>query len=101
MKVVWSREAQSRLREIVAFVSKDSPVAGQSIAEMLIRRSLALTVPPLTGRRLPEFPASELREVLERPYRLIYLASAAEVQIVTVMHYRQLLPDSLEKPARK
>lgn len=53
----------------------------------------------MTGRRLPESHDSELREVLERPYLLIHLASAAEIQIVTVMHYRQLLPDNLEKLA--
>ena len=53
---------------------------------------MALATPPLTGRRLPEYPDADLRELLERPYRLIYLVTPKGIEIVTVMHYRQLLP---------
>jgi toxin ParE1/3/4 len=62
----------------------------------LLRSSRDLAQPPLLGRRLPEFPDSELRELLERPYRLIYAVSGRGIEIVTVMHYRQLLPDNLD-----
>jgi toxin ParE1/3/4 len=33
-----------------------------------------------------------LREVLERPYRLIFQASFSRIDIVTIKHYRQRLP---------
>ena len=85
-----------RLREIVRSIAEDSPQAGRDVAARLLKRSRELTGPPLLGRRLPEFPDDDLRELLERPYRLIYTVSARGIEIVTVMHYRQLLPENLE-----
>jgi len=46
----------------------------------------------LLGRRRPEYPDADLRELLERAYRLIYALTEQGIEIVTVMHYRQLLP---------
>ena len=34
-----------------------------------------------------------VREVLERPYRIMYRIKNAQVQIVAVIHMRQLTPD--------
>ncbi len=96
MRVFWSAEAVRRLRAIAEYIAKDSPQAAQDVAARLLRRSRDLAQPPLLGRRLPEFPDSELRELLERPYRLIYALTARGIEIVTVMHYRQLLPDNLD-----
>jgi toxin ParE1/3/4 len=95
MKVYWSHEASRRLREITRYIAKDSPGAAQEVAKRLLQRSLALAAegPPVLGRRLPEYPDADIRELLERPYRLIFEITARGVEIVTVMHYRQLLPD--------
>lgn len=72
MKVYWSEEAARRLREIAEYIAKDSPVAAQQVVERLLQRSGLLSTPVPMGRRLPEFPDSALREVLEWPYWLIY-----------------------------
>lgn len=92
MKVYWSDEASRRLREITRYIGQDSPSAARQVAAMLLRRSRTLAQPPLLGRQLPEYPDADLRELLERPYRLIYAVTAQGIEIVTVMHYRQLLP---------
>ncbi len=39
------------------------------------------------------FADDEVRELLERPYRIIYRVSAAGIEILTVKHYRQRLID--------
>jgi toxin ParE1/3/4 len=36
-----------------------------------------------------------VREILERPYRILYCIKQDRVDVITVMHYRQLLPDDL------
>ena len=41
---------------------------------------------------MAEYPEENLREVLERPYRLIYRVRPGRVDIITVKHYRQKLP---------
>ena len=50
---------------------------------------------------MPEYPEAELREVLERPFRLIYLLKLDRIEVVTLKHYRQRLPRNpkkLQKP---
>lgn len=96
MKVYWSQEATRRLREITHYIAQDSPSAAHQVATTLLLRSQTLAQPPQTGRRVPEFPGSDLRELLVRPYRLIYTITDHGIEIVTVMHYRQLLPGTLD-----
>lgn len=92
MKVRWSPEAQQRLREITAFIAKDSPQAALKESIRLVERSMQLAVPPLLGHRMREYPNDDVRELLERPYRLIYLVESDGIVIIAVMHYRQQLP---------
>ena len=94
MKVFWTSEARERLLEIQAYISEFSPQAARSVTARLLLRSRKLATPPITGRRLPEYPEVELREVLERPYRIIYLVKGDRIEILTVKHYRQRLPRS-------
>lgn len=95
MRVYWSHEAARRLREITTYIAQDSPAAARHVAATLLQRSRTLALPPMIGRRLPEYPEADLRELLERPYRIIYAVTSAGIEIVTVMHYRQLLPADL------
>lgn len=45
---------------------------------------------------MPEYPREDLRELLERPYRIIYRITDARIEILSVMHYRQLMPRQAE-----
>jgi toxin ParE1/3/4 len=96
MNVFWTPDAKLRLREIEAYIAKDSPNAAREMAIRLIRRSLELEQPPLLGKRLPQYADADIRELLERPYRLIYRIQADRIEILTVMHYRQLMPSDLD-----
>lgn len=92
MRVIWSAEAARCLREIVAYIAQDSPTAARKVAARLLLRSRQLREPPLLGRRMHEYPDDDLRELLERPYRLIYRVTPDGIEIVTLKHYRQRLP---------
>jgi addiction module RelE/StbE family toxin len=95
MRVFWTPDAKARLREIERHIAKDKPDAARAMAVRLIRRSLELEQPPLQGKRLVQYAPADLRELLERPYRLIYRVMPDRIEVVTVMHYRQLLPSDL------
>lgn len=97
MKVYWTAEARIRLLEIQAYIAQNSATAARQIAARLLRRSRMLATPPLTGRRLPEYPDEDLREILERPYRILYRITPQQIEIVTVKHYRQRLPRASRK----
>lgn len=102
MKVYWTLEARARLLEIQAYIAQYSPSAARSVAARLLQRSRRLGVPPISGRRLPEYPDAELREVLERPYRVIYQVKPKRIEIITARRCSALiaLPSPLAPPAR-
>ena|ERR1700692_3592840 len=90
--VHWSYKARTRLREIHAYIAKDSPLRAMQMVDRLTRRGEHLAAEPRVDRCVPEYPEDDLREVLERPYRLIFQASPGRVDILTIKHYRQRLP---------
>lgn len=94
MKVYWTFEARARLREIQQYLSKYSQSVARSVVARLLKRSRRLATKPMEGRRLREYPSTNLREVLERPYRIIFQVKPKQIEIITVKHYRQRLPRS-------
>ncbi|WP_293367394.1 type II toxin-antitoxin system RelE/ParE family toxin [Nevskia sp.] len=92
MIVEWSDRARLRLHDIHDYIAVDSPSAARHTVERLILRSAGLSRLPRVDRRVPEYPEADLREVFERPWRLIYRISESPIDIVTVKHYRQRLP---------
>jgi len=96
MKVRFTDEAKTKLRAIRARIAEDSPQRADAMIDRITRSASRIGELPRSGRMVPEFQNDELREILERPYRVIYRIAPDEVEVLTVMHYRQLLPDDLD-----
>ena len=98
--VAWTPEALARLDDIEAYIANDSPSAARDVIGRLLARTRQLETAPLSGRAVPEYSRDDLRELLERPYRIIHRIGPERIEIITVMHYRRLLPrkaDALQK----
>lgn len=95
MKVHWTDRAKQRLKLIQQHIAKDAPLVAPNVIERLIRRSIQIGEFPHSGREVPEYRHPDVRESLERPYRILYHIKGDRIDIITVMHYRQLLPDDL------
>jgi toxin ParE1/3/4 len=93
MKVFWSARAKARLREIYDYIAIDSPTNALAVVDRLSKRSLLLAEEPRADRQVPEYMQEDLREVLVRPWRIIYQVNSDRIYIVTVKHYRQRLAD--------
>jgi len=91
--VVWTRPALASLLEIARFIQIDNPSAAQRLASAIKSRVARLQKFPESGRTVPEFPASDLREIIISDYRVIYryLKAASRVQILVVRHGAQIL----------
>ena len=89
--VHWTDRAKARLRNIEHYLKEHASdkIAEQEVGKIL-RRSRQLGVPPDTGHRVKGYEDTELREVLIRPYRIIYLPKDTQVDVITVMRYRKL-----------
>ena len=74
---------------------EDAPLYAQRTIDRLTKRSEQLAVLPRSGRVVPEYETPDIREVIERPYRIIYRIKADQVDILAVIHGAQLLPPAL------
>jgi len=102
--VHWTDEALARLDELHAHIAAEDPSAAAKTIERLLARTRQLPEHPHSGRAVPDYRRADLRELLERPYRIIYRITGECIEIITIKHYRQRLPprpESLEGHAAK
>jgi toxin ParE1/3/4 len=87
-EVVWSPRAQRDIASIGAYHAESAP----GYAALLLRRLVAvverLEAFPRSGRVVPEIGDENLREVLHRNYRIVYLHLPEQdrVEVITVFH---------------
>jgi toxin ParE1/3/4 len=72
MKVFWTDRAKASLREIETYISKYSEKAARKVVKRVLLRSKQIGSFPCSGREVPEFKREDVREILEKPYRIIY-----------------------------
>ena len=92
MRVHWTNRARARLKLIYEYINEESPRSAIQMVDKITTRSLQLDSLPNLGRQVPEYRRSDIREVHERPYRIIYKIKPEQIDVLTVMHYRQILP---------
>jgi toxin ParE1/3/4 len=95
VKVRWTDRARQRLKLIHDHIAKDAPLVAPTVIERLVRRSIQIGEFPRSGRKVPEYQRDDVREILEHPYRILYRIKHDCIDVIAVMHYRQLLPDDL------
>jgi len=71
-KVILTPQSQDDLREIVSFIAQDNPGRAKSLGNELIDGALTLAELPERGRIVPEISEPGVREIVHRPYRIIY-----------------------------
>ena len=95
MRVYWTNTAIGHLLAVYEHLARDSPLYAQRIVDRLIRRSEEVADFPLSGRMVPEYETQDIREVIERPYRIIYRTMAERIDVLAVVHGMQMLPPEL------
>jgi addiction module RelE/StbE family toxin len=92
----WTDQAVADLAAIRTFIEQDSPHYASVVVARLIRAVDQLRDFPQSGRMVPEFERKAVREMVERPYRIVYrLVGEDEIQILTVHHGAQRIPETL------
>ena len=71
-KVILTPQAQDDLRDIVSFIAQNNPTRAKSFGNELIDLALTLAELPERGRVVPEISEPSVREIVHRPYRIIY-----------------------------
>jgi plasmid stabilization system protein ParE len=91
--ILWTARARADLAAIRAFIDQDSPHYAAVVVSRLIAATDRLASFPESGRAVPEFENPLVREVVLRPYRIVYrLVGVGDVHILTVHHASQSFP---------
>ena len=95
MRVHWTHTAVEHLLAIYEHIAQDAPLYALRVVDHITRRSEQIGTFPESGRMVPEYEAPDIREVIERPYRIVYRIKADQTDILAVVHGAQLLPPEL------
>ena len=71
-KLVWSPIALDDLHDIVVFIARDNRDRAMSFGYELISQTDRLQEFPEFGRVVPEYQDHNMREIIFRPYRIVY-----------------------------
>ena len=83
----WTERAQADLASIRAFIEADSSHYASVIVRRILHAVDRLHDFPQSGRVVPEYVDPAVREVVLRPYRIVYrIVSADEIHVLTVHH---------------
>lgn len=92
----WTERATDQLAVIAEYISITSPVYAEQVVERLAKRLEQAQMFPESGRVVPEARSDEpLRELIERPYRLVYAVRPDAIEVIAVLHGRQDIPTAL------
>ena len=89
----WSAAARRDLREIHAFIARDSRYYAKKVVETILDRSLEIEPFSERGRVVPELDETNIRELFVYSYRLIYEVTDKDIVVLAVIHGRRKLPD--------
>lgn len=71
-ELIWSPAARDDLHDIVVFIARDNPNRAMSFGYELISETDRLQGFPELGRVVPEYRNDYIREIIFRPYRIVY-----------------------------
>ena len=93
-KIVITKPAIADLEHLVSFISRDKPKAGEQFGFELVEKAMSLVEHPFLGRVVPEFKIDRLREVIHRPYRIIYRVHEKQkiIEILRIWHAARGIP---------
>lgn len=99
-QVVWATAAENDLREIIGFISVESPANALKILKKITGKASNLYTLPERGRIVPELQGqviSQYRELIVHPWRLIYRIAEHQVYVLAVIDSRRNVEDILLK----
>ena len=91
MKIFWTKEALLCLKEIEEYISRDNSIIAIEFVDKLILLAETLLDNPEKDRIVPELSLENIRELLHKNYRIVYLIKKNSVEILTVFEGHQLL----------
>jgi len=97
-KLQWTKSAKDDLLDIVTRIKQESPNTAVEIYQRLKKRAQSSNFFPLKGRVVPELLDEGItyyRELIEKPWRIIYRVGDETVYLIAIIDSRQNLDELL------
>ena len=93
-KLIWAPSARLDLKELSSYIAESRPEVSRRFVQSIFRTVEPLVQFPESGRVVPEFGISAIREVIRKPCRIVYRIKADQkiVEIVRVWHAARGIP---------
>ena len=92
MKVCLTDSAVNDLRELHLYYEEQLvPQVGQRFVAEILDRIETLIDNPDIGRVVPEFATENIRELIHKPFRVVYLRESSSIFIIRVWRSERIL----------
>ena len=79
--VILSPKAVGDLEAIVRYIAMNNPEVARKVGQNLLNKTKELGQFPFKGQMVPEFNISDIRQVILKPYRIVYRVEEDKKQI--------------------
>ena len=91
MRVHWTQNAIEHLVNIYEYIALNSPTYANRMVDRITHRSEQIADQPLSGREVPEYQTEDIRELIEKAYRI----KANQIDVLAFIHGARLLPEEI------
>ncbi len=85
-EVVWTDSAWNDLESAADYIARDSGAYASAFVQKVKAAAASLSEHAERGQVVPEFGDEAGRELLVRPYRLVYRVTPARVSVLALIH---------------
>ncbi len=93
--VILSPKAVGDLETIVRYISLSNPIAARKVGQSLLEKIQELSQFPLKGQKVPEFDSPDIRQLVLKPYRIVYRVEE-DKKLISIARFRHSSQESLE-----
>jgi toxin ParE1/3/4 len=92
VRVQLTDSAVNDLRELLLYYEEQSiPQVGQRFVAKILGRIEKLSDNPDIGRVVPEFSTNNIRELIHKPFRVVYLREPSTIFIIRIWRSERIL----------
>ena len=92
MKIRLTDSAIDDLRELQFYYDEQLvPQVGKRLVTEILDRVETLTSNPDIGRIVPEFDVDNIRELIHKPFRVVYLRESKSIYVIRVWRSERIL----------
>jgi toxin ParE1/3/4 len=94
-QVILSPKAVGDLETIIRYIAQDNPEAARKLGQRLLIKTKELSQFPFKGQKVLEFDQPNIRQLILKPYRIIYRVEEdkKQVSIARFWHASRFSPE--------